>query len=107
MKLAVMIIAAGLLATPALADTCTAATDAATRAALAAADEKGQRVATVRVTCNGQRETFLIHRTETPRGMSVSVRTVDTLKGGNGTIRTGRKDSFAGSSTAKIIRVGE
>lgn len=106
MKLAVLFIAAILAAAPAFADTCSAASDAATRAALDSAAAKGQRTATVRVACGGKTETFVLHRTETARGTSVSVRAV---KAGSASrvIKVDDKPGFGGSTSARLIRVGD
>jgi hypothetical protein len=93
------------LSAPAFADTCAAATEAATRAALDSAAVAGRRTATVRVTCDGERQTFLLHRSQGASGTSVTVRelkrSVDKtgLDGGN--------RASSSSSTAKLIRVGE
>lgn len=106
MRLAVLLIAAGLAAAPAFADTCSAATDAATRAALDNAAAKGQRTATVRVACGGKTETFVLHRTETARGTSVSVRTVQASPASR-VIKVDDKPGFSGSTSARLIRVGD
>lgn len=106
MKLAVLIIAAGLIAAPAFADTCSAATEAATRAALDSAAAKGQRTATVRVACGGKTETFVIQRTETARGTSVSVRTVKASPASR-VIKVDDKPGFGAYTSARLIRVGD
>lgn len=95
-----------IAAAPGFADTCSAATDAATRAALDNAAAKGQRTATVRVACGGKTEAFVIHRTETARGTSVSVRAV---KAGSASrvIKVDDKPGFGGSTSARLIRVGD
>lgn len=94
------------LSAPALADSCAAATEAATRAALDAAEAAGRRTATVRVTCGGERETFVLHRSETPSGTAVTVREVKKSKTGQVMPAEDKRDFSAGSA-AKIIRVGD
>ena len=96
----------GFLSAPAFADSCAAATEAATRAALDAAEAKGQRTATVRVKCGGARETFVLHRSETPSGTAVTVREVKKSKTGQ-VMSVEDKRDFSASTAAKIIRVGE
>jgi hypothetical protein len=90
------------LSAPALADTCAAATEAATRAALDAAAATGRRTATVRVTCGGERQTFVLHRSQTATGTSVSVREIQRSAD-----KTGLAGQARGASTARIIRIGE
>lgn len=90
------------LATQAFADVCTAATEAATRTAIQSAEAAGRRTATVRVTCDGEQRTFMIHRRLTANGAAVTVRevsrpaSVEALAGGK-----------SASSTMRIIRVGK
>ncbi len=91
---------------PAMADTCSAAAEAATRSALASAEARGQRTATVQVACGGKTETFILHRTETARGTSISVRAVEPAKGGALLAAVSKRD-FSASSAARIIRVGD
>lgn len=93
------------LGAPALADTCAAATEAATRAALDSAAAAGRRTATVRVTCDGQRQTFVLHRSQGASGTSVTVRQVKSGDDTNGL--SGEARASGGSSQARIIRVGE
>lgn len=94
------------LGAPAFADTCAAATEAATRAALDAAETAGRRTATVRVTCDGARQTFVLHRSETASGTAVTVREVKKSKTGQ-IIPAGEKRDFSASTAARVIRVGE
>ena len=106
MKLALVSLAALLcLAAPAFADVCDAATESATRAALESAEATGRRTATVRVTCDGQRKTFVLHRIQGASGTSVTVR---ELKGSRDkTGLAGEKRTSGGASMTKIIRVGD
>jgi cobalamin biosynthesis Mg chelatase CobN len=105
MKFAAMLIAAGLFSAPALADTCAAATEAATRAALDSAAAAGRRTATVRVTCDGERQTFVLHRSQGASGTSVTVR--ELKRSADKTGVDGGNRASSGTSTAKLIRVGE
>ncbi len=104
MKIAALLIAASLFSAPAFADACDAATEAATRAALDAAEASGRRTATVRVTCDGERQTFVLHRRQDASGTSVSVRQVKRTADKTGLAGETRT---SGSSMTKIIRVGE
>jgi hypothetical protein len=91
------------LAAPALADTCSAATEAATRAALDRAADAGRRTAVVRVKCDGAAQTFVLHRVgET----SVTVREVKRGEANKGVSARSKKD-FSSSSQARVIRVGD
>jgi hypothetical protein len=92
----IALLLAATLAAPALADTCAAATDAATRSALAAAAAKGQRTATVRVRCDGARQTFVIHTS----GSTVTVREVKPPAD------AGLEGAPAPNTATKVIRVG-
>ncbi len=105
MKFAAMLIAAGLFSAPAFADTCAAATEAATRAALDSAAAAGRRTATVRVTCDGERQTFVLHRSQGASGTSVIVR--ELKRSADKTGVDGGNRASSGTSTAKLIRVGE
>jgi hypothetical protein len=93
------------LAAPAFADVCTAATEAATRAALDSAEATGRRTATVRVTCDGERKTFVLHRTKSATGTSVTVRELKRSADKSGL--AGGKATSGGASMTKIIRVGD
>jgi hypothetical protein len=93
------------LSAPAFADTCAAATEAATRAALDSAAAAGRRTATVRVTCDGERQTFLLHRSQGASGTSVTVR--ELKRSADKTGIDGGNRASSSSSTAKLIRVGE
>lgn len=90
------------LSAPAFADTCAGATEAAARAALDAAAAAGRRTATVRVTCDGERQTFMLHRSQGASGASVTVR---ELK--RSAEQIGLAAEKRGSSTSKLIRVGD
>ena len=92
------------LAAPAFADPCAAATEAAMRAAIQSAEATGRRTATVRVTCGGERQILLIHRTSTASGTSITVREV-TKSTGSGDLAGGNLDDFGSSSTSRVIRV--
>ena len=93
------------LSAPAFADTCAGATEAATRAALDAATAAGRRTATVRVTCDGERQTFMLHRSQGASGASVTVRELKRSAEQIGL--AAEKRGSAGSSTSKLIRVGD
>lgn len=93
------------LCAPAFADTCAAAAEAATRAALDAAAAAGRRTATVRVTCDGERQTFVLHRSQGASGTSVTVRELKRSADKTG-IDAGNRASSS-NSTAKLIRVGD
>lgn len=95
--LSLMLLAA--LASPALADVCSAATEAATAAALQSAEASGRRTATVRVTCEGERKTLILHRVGTGASASITVREV--------TPAAGPALKGAPPVVTKIIRVGE
>jgi hypothetical protein len=94
------------LGAPAIADTCAAAAEAATRAALDAAETAGRRTATVRVTCDGERQSFVLHRSQTAAGTAVTVREVKRAKSGQVTSVEDRRD-FGAATAARVIRVGE
>ncbi|MFN7165165.1 MAG: hypothetical protein ACK4P2_10150 [Hyphomonas sp.] len=102
MKFAALLIAAGLFSAPAFADACSGATEAATRAALESAAAAGQRTATVRVSCDGERQTFVLHRRQDASGTSVSVREVKRTADKTGLAGENRT---SGSSMTKIIRI--
>lgn len=91
------------LAAPAFADTCSAATEAATRAALDRAADSGRRTAVVRVKCDGASQTFVLHRVGES---SVTVREVKRGEGNKGVSARSKKD-FSGSSQSRVIRVGD
>lgn len=93
------------LSAPAFADTCAAATEAATRAALDSAAAAGRRTATVRVTCDGERQTFVLHRSQGASGTSVTVR--ELKRSADKTGIDGGNRASSSSSTAKLIRVGD
>lgn len=93
------------LSAPAFADTCAAATEAATRAALDSAAAAGRRTATVRVTCDGERQTFMLHRSQGASGTSVTVR--ELKRSADKTGIDGGNRASSSSSTAKLIRVGD
>ncbi|MEQ9506713.1 MAG: hypothetical protein RLO80_10625 [Hyphomonas sp.] len=93
------------LSAPAFADVCTGATEAATRAALESAEATGRRTATVRVTCDGERKTFVLHRTKSASGTSVSVRELKRTADKTGL--SGESRTSGGASMTKIIRVGD
>ena len=57
----IAVAAFGCLSAPAFADVCSAATEAATRAALASAEASGRRTSTVRVACGGEKQTLVLH----------------------------------------------
>jgi len=95
-----------VLAAPALADTCTAAVEAATRSALEAAEADGRRTALVRITCAGQRQTFVFHRLQTASGAGVVVRAIPGVMSGQ-LIAAGDKREFSAATPARIIRVGQ
>ena len=105
MKRFAALIAAACLSAPAFADTCAAATEAATRAALDYAAAAGRRTATVRVTCDGERQTFLLHRSQGASGTSVTVR--ELKRSADKTGIDGGNRASSSSSTAKLIRVGD
>jgi len=94
------------LAAPAFADTCSAAIEAATRAALQSAEAAGRRTATVRVTCSGERQMFVLHRSNTPAGTSITVRDVSKPVS-RSDIASGNLNDFSASSAARVIRVGK
>jgi hypothetical protein len=104
MKLSLAALSALLcLAAPAFADTCSAATEAATRAALDRAADAGRRTAVVRVKCDGASQTFVLHRVgET----SVTVRELKRAEGNTGVSVRSKKD-FSSSSQSRVIRVGD
>jgi len=104
-RVAALIAAAACFAAPAFADPCTGAAEAATRAALEAAAASGKRTATVRVTCDGEQQTFILHQRQDAAGTSVSVREVKRASDKTGL--SGAKYGASGSSMTKIIRVGE
>lgn len=104
-RVAALIAAAVCLSAPAFADTCAAATEAATRTALDAAAANGRRTATVRVTCDGERQTFLLHRSQGASGTSVTVR--ELKRSADKTGLAGENRASSSSSTSKLIRVGE
>jgi len=104
-RFAALIAAGACFAAPAFADACTAATEAATRAALDAAAAAGKRTATVRVTCDGERQTFVLHRTQGANGTSVTLRELKRSAGKSGL--SGGVSGASSSSMTKIIRVGE
>ncbi|MBK8197550.1 MAG: hypothetical protein IPK75_04200 [Acidobacteria bacterium] len=91
------------LAAPGFADACDAATEAATRAALQSAEAAGRRTATVRVSCDGERKTYVLRRSTTASGASVTVREITRGAGQDGLAGAAASDS----STARIIRVGQ
>lgn len=93
------------LSAPAFADTCAAAAEAATRAALDSAAAAGRRTATVRVTCDGERQTFMLHRSQGASGASVTVR--EWKRSADKTGIDGGNRASSSSSTAKLIRVGD
>lgn len=93
------------LSAPAFADTCAGATEAATRAALDSAAAAGRRTATVRVTCDGERQTFMLHRSQGASGTSVTVR--ELKRSADKTGIDGGNRASSSSSTAKLIRVGD
>jgi hypothetical protein len=105
MKRFAALIAAACLSAPAFADTCAAATEAATRAALDSAAAAGRSTATVRVTCDGERQTFVLHRSQGASGASVTVR--ELKRSADKTGFDGGNRASSSSSTAKLIRVGE
>lgn len=94
------------LAGPALADACDAATDAATRAALAAAEASGRRTATVRVQCDGARQTFVLHRIGGASGTTIKVREIRSGSSDTDLAGAPRRD-FDASSPSRVIRVGK
>jgi len=96
----------GCLSAPAFADTCAAATEAAARAALGAAEADGRSTATVRVTCAGKRQTFVLLRTQTPSGTAVTVREVRNT-GPARIVSVEERPDFMATTAAKIIRIGD
>lgn len=94
------------LAVPAIADTCSAATEAATRAALDNAKAAGRRTAVVRVQCNGERQTFLLHRVGGASGSSITVREITSGSSTKDLAGAPQRD-FSGSSQSRVIRVGD
>lgn len=104
-RVAALIAAAACLAAPAFADACNAATEAATRAALDSAAAAGRRTATVRVTCGGERQTYVLHLSQGASGAAITVRELKRSAGQTGL--AGEKRGSGDSSAAKLIRLGE
>ncbi len=94
----------GCLSAPAFADVCAAATEAATRAALASAEASGRRTSTIRVACGGEKQTLVLHRIDGASGSSISVREVKKPEGGKA-MAVRSKGDFSASSASRVIRV--
>ena len=104
-RVAALIAAAAWLAAPAFAGTCSAAAEAATRAALDSAAGAGRRTATVRVTCGGERQTFVLHLSQGASGTAVTVRELKRSAGPAGL--AGEKRGSGDSSATRLIRLGD
>jgi hypothetical protein len=100
----IAVAAFGCLSAPAFADVCSAATEAATRAALASAEASGRRTSTVRVACGGEKQTLVLHRIDGASGSSVSVREVKKPEGAK-MMSASSKGDFSPSSASRVIRV--
>lgn len=95
-----------ILGAPAAADTCAAAAQTATRSALESAEASGRRTASVRTTCAGERQTFVLYRLQTASGAGVVVRALPGVKSGQ-LITAGDKREFSAATPARLIRVGQ
>jgi hypothetical protein len=92
---------------PAFADPCEAATEVASRAALDNAAAANRRTAIVRVQCAGERQTFVFQRVGGKNGSTVTVREVKAGELSGGSAASGLKNTASGTSTSRVIRVGD
>lgn len=91
---------------PAFADPCEAATEVASRAALENAAAANRRTAIVRVSCAGERQTFVFQRVGGKNSSTVTVREIKAAELAGGGSGSGARVEKSGSSTSRVIRVG-